>query len=161
MVSMPAHTFDLPDPFTIDVLVEERHIDLMRHTNNVVYLQWLEDLAWAHSVSLGLGPAEYEELGHGMVVRQHELTYLQATRLGERLTLATWLTHADKLTLRRHYQFVRPVDGVTVFRGKTHFVCVDIAQGKVRRMPPRFTETYTAAVVPQHSPPATELPRTL
>ncbi|MFT3858520.1 MAG: acyl-CoA thioesterase [Aquabacterium sp.] len=139
--------WDLPTPFTLDVTVQESHIDLMRHTNNVVYLQWLEDIAWAHSVALGLGPKEYEALGHGMVVRQHELTYLQATRLGERITLATWLTQADKLNLHRRYQFVRADDGVTVFRGKTHFVCVDIAQGRVRRMPSAFFDTYSAAVV--------------
>jgi acyl-CoA thioester hydrolase len=129
------------------VQVQPVHIDLMRHTNNVVYLQWLEDVAWAHSAHLGLGPAQYEALGHGMVVRQHELNYLQATREGDRVVLATWLTQVDKLSLHRHYQFVREGDGQTVFRGRTHFVCVDIAQGRVRRMPPAFFDTYGAAVV--------------
>lgn len=140
--------WDRPNPHTLLVTVAPEHIDLMRHTNNVVYLQWLEDIAWAHSAALGLGPAEYEALGHGMVVRQHELNYIQATRLGERIVLATWLTDADKLTLQRHYQFIRLEGGQTVFRGRSEFVCVDIAQGKVRRMPPAFVEAYTKAVVP-------------
>lgn len=140
--------WDRPNPHTLLVTVAPEHIDLMRHTNNVVYLQWLEDIAWAHSAALGLGPAEYEALGHGMVVRQHELNYIQATRLGERIVLATWLTGADKLTLQRHYQFIRLEDGQTVFRGRSEFVCVDIAQGKVRRMPPAFVEAYTKAVLP-------------
>jgi len=140
--------WDRPNPHTLLVTVAPEHIDLMRHTNNVVYLQWLEDIAWAHSAALGLGPAEYEALGHGMVVRQHELNYIQATRLGERIVLATWLTGADKLTLQRHYQFIRLEGGQTVFRGRSEFVCVDIAQGKVRRMPPAFVEAYTKAVVP-------------
>lgn len=148
---MTAIQWDHPDPHLLNVTVQDQHIDLMRHTNNVVYLQWLEDVAWAHSIALGLGPAQYEALGHGMVVRQHELTYIQATRLGDALVLATWLTHADKLTLQRHYQFVRKTDGATVFRGRTHFVCVDIAQGKVRRMPQAFFSAYSAAVVPQVS----------
>lgn len=148
---MTAIQWDHPDPHLLNVTVQAPHIDLMRHTNNVVYLQWLEDVAWAHSIALGLGPAQYEALGHGMVVRQHELTYIQATRLGDELVLATWLTHADKLTLQRHYQFVRKTDGVTVFRGRTHFVCVDIAQGKVRRMPDAFFSAYSSAVVPQVS----------
>ena len=51
--------WDAPSPFTLDVVVSAAHIDLMQHTNNVVYLQWLEDVAWAHSRQLGLGPAEY------------------------------------------------------------------------------------------------------
>ena len=139
--------WDRPNPHTVVVEVVPEHIDLMRHTNNVVYLQWLEVIAWSHSTALGLGPAEYESLGHGMVVRQHELNYIQATRLGERIALATWLTGADKLTLQRHYQFIRLDDGQIVFRGRSEFVCVDIAHGKVRRMPPVFVEAYTKAVV--------------
>lgn len=141
-------SWDRPQlPHTLNVTVQAHHIDLMRHTNNVVYLQWLEDIAWAHSAALGLGPSEYEALGYGMVVRQHELNYLLATRLGERLVLGTWLTGAGKLTLQRHYQFIREDDGQTVFRGRSEFVCVDIAQGKVRRMPPAFVTAYTGALV--------------
>ncbi len=141
----------------MSVQVQPEHIDLMRHTNNVVYLQWLEDVAWAHSAQLGLGPAQYQALGHGMAVRQHELTYLQATREGECIALATWLVEVDKLSLHRHYQFVRESDGQTVFRGRTHFVCVDIEQGRVRRMPEVFFSTYLGAMVPQ-PPAATPLP---
>lgn len=138
--------WDRAHPFVLQATVQAHHIDLMRHTNNLVYLQWLEDVAWAHSAALGLGPAEYEALGHGMVVRQHELTYVQATRLGEALVLGTWLTAIDRLNLHRHYQFIRVDDGQTVFRGHTHFVCVDIEHGRVRRMPPAFFSAYGAAV---------------
>jgi acyl-CoA thioester hydrolase len=145
MPAMNTLTWDHPQPFTVDVLVQDTHIDLMRHTNNVIYLQWLEDVAWAHSVALGLGPVEYEALGHGMVVRQHELTYLQPSRLGEHLLLGTWITEVDRLSLHRHFQFIRVEDGVTVFRGRTHYVCVDIAEGRVRRMPAPFQQVYSAA----------------
>jgi len=43
---------------------------------------------------------------------------------------------------------VREADGATVFRGRTHYVCVDIAEGKVRRMPAAFTQAYGAAARP-------------
>lgn len=148
MAATAALGWDHPEPFILEVTVGEDDIDLMRHTNNVVYLKWLEAVAWAHSSQLGLGPAEYEALGHGMVVRRHELDYLQATRLGEKVALATWIAQADKLSLHRRYQFIRLADGQTVFRGRTHFVCVDIAEGRVRRMPGAFQETYSAAVQP-------------
>jgi acyl-CoA thioesterase FadM len=35
-----------------------------------------------------------------------------------------------------------------LFRGATHFVCVEIASGKVRRMVPEFTEAYTRGLTP-------------
>jgi acyl-CoA thioester hydrolase len=141
-------TWDLPAPFTIDVTVGDAHIDMMRHTNNVVYLTWLEDVAWAHSVQLGLGPADYEAHAHGLVVHEHRLRYEAATRFGEQLRLATWITHVDRLTLHRRFQFVRVSDGKTVFRAETHYVCVDIAEGRVRRMPGIFLNTYTPALTP-------------
>lgn len=152
MLTAPhAITWDLPHPHILQVRVEPQHIDLMRHTNNVVYLQWLEDVAWSHSTLLGLGPAEYESLGHGMVVRQHELNYLQATRLGDVLCLGTWLTQIDRIHLHRRYQFIREADGQTVFRARSHFVCVDIEQGRLRRMPEAFQSIYGGAITPSQA----------
>jgi len=141
-------SWDRQDPYIHRVSVQTPHIDLMQHTNNVVYLQWLEDTAWQHSTALGLTPSHYEDCGHGLVVRQHELTYLAATRLGDELLLGTWITGVDRLSLHRQFQFVRVGDGKTVFRAKTHYVCVDIAEGRPRRMPAEFLSVYGAAVAP-------------
>lgn len=145
--------WDLPAPFMLDVTVGDEHIDMMRHTNNVVYLTWLEDVAWAHSVQLGLGPAEYEAQAHGLVVREHRLRYEAATRFGEVVRLGTWITQVDRLSLHRRFQFVRVSDGKTVFRAETHYVCVDIAEGRVRRMPGVFLDAYAAAVTPVATEP--------
>ncbi len=151
-MSQPDIAWDHPAPYIEPLEVQPQHIDLMQHTNNVNYLQWVEDMAWAHSTALGLGQAEYAALGHGMVVRQHELSYLQPTHLGEIILRGTWLVAIDKLSLHRHHQFVRASDGQTVFRARTHYVCVDIAQGKVRRMPEPFLRIYGAAVVAASEP---------
>lgn len=134
--------WDFPDPHIMKVRVLEADIDLMRHTNNVVYLRWLEGIAWDHSRHLGLDEAAYERLGHGMVARRHELDYLLPTFLGEEIWLGTWIIRSDKLSIRRAYQFVRPGEGQTVFRGRTLWVCVDIKEGRVRRMPPEFQSAY-------------------
>jgi acyl-CoA thioester hydrolase len=134
--------WDFPDPHILRITVAGEHIDEFRHTNNVVYLQWLEDIAWDHSRHLGLDWAAYERLGYGMVARRHELDYLLPTFLGEEIWLATWILHTDKLAIRRGYQFVRPADGRTVFRGRTQWICVDIKEGRPRRMPPEFQAAY-------------------
>lgn len=139
-------TWDFPDPHVLKVQVQPSHIDIMQHTNNVVYLQWLEDAAWDHSRHLGLDEAAYQRLGHGMVARRHELDYLQPTFLDEEVLLATWILHTDRLSIRRAYQFVRAahadVPAQTVFRGRTQWVCVDIKEGRVRRMPAEFQQAY-------------------
>ena len=143
---MSAIVWDFPDPHLLKVQVKPAHIDLMRHTNNVVYLQWLEDVAWDHSRHLGLDEAAYQRLGYGMVARRHELDYLQPTYLDEEIWLATWILHTDRLSIRRGCQFLRPADATTVFRGRTLWVCVDIKEGRVRRMPPEFQQGYQSAL---------------
>jgi acyl-CoA thioester hydrolase len=76
--------WDVPEPFIQSLTVDADHLDEFGHVNNVVYLQWAESVAWAHSAALGLGMADYQRLGAGCVVRRHELDYLAATRSEER-----------------------------------------------------------------------------
>jgi acyl-CoA thioester hydrolase len=146
MPDTPALAWDALAPHVLAVAVAAAHIDLMRHVNNVHYLQWLEDVAWDHSIALGMAQHDYARLGHGMVVRRHELDYVAPAVLGDRVLLATWIVGLDRLSLHRRYQFLRESDGATLFRGSTHFVCVDIANGKVRRMPSEFADTYGRAL---------------
>lgn len=134
--------WDFPKPHIFRKVVQTEHLDQMQHTNNVVYLKWLEEVAWDHSTHLGLDWDAYARLGHSMVARRHELNYILPTFLGEELLLGTWIIYNDRLSTRRAYQFVRAADGQTVFRGRTQWVCVDIKEGKVRRMPPEFQAAY-------------------
>ena len=147
-MSQPSNetAWDAPSPHVLAIAVEDAHIDVMRHVNNVYYLQWLEDVAWDHSIALGMAPDDYTRLGHGMVVRRHELDYIAPALLGDRVLLATWIVSLDRISLHRRYQFVRESDGTTLFRGATHFVCVEIESGRVRRMPAEFSEVYARGV---------------
>jgi len=146
--ALKAPAWDAPNPHVLPVDVTDAYIDLMQHVNNVHYLQWLENVAWDHSVALGMRPEDYTRLGHGMVVRRHELDYVAPALLGDRVLLGTWIIGLDRLSLHRRYQFVRASDSATLFRGATHFVCVDIAGGKVRRMVPEFTAVYARGLTP-------------
>lgn len=135
--------WDVPAPFIERITVGPEHIDLFGHTNNVMYLSWLEKVAWAHSVNLGLSFETYEKLGAGCVARRHELDYLVATFAGDELMLGTWIAECDaKFTMWRAYQIIRAGDGKTVLRGRTQWVCVDLKTGKLQRMPPEFVKGY-------------------
>ncbi|MGB3620108.1 acyl-CoA thioesterase [Ketobacter sp. MCCC 1A13808] len=126
-----------------EIEVKDEHIDIMGHTNNVVYVSWLEEAAWGHSQALGLNWEKYTELNRAMVAHRHEVDYLAATFCGDRLVMGTWIMENDKkLSLVRRYQLVRPADGVTVLRGYTKWVCVAIDSGKPKRMPAEFANGY-------------------
>lgn len=140
---MQSLAWKIPSPYIERVVVGEADIDEMNHTNNVVYLGWLEQVAWAHSKSLGLTMDDYHRLGCGVVARRHELNYLLPTFLDEELLVGTWISGNDgRLSTYRDYQIIRPRDQATVLLGYTHWVCVDMVTGRPRRMPPEFLEAY-------------------
>lgn len=142
----PVPAWDVAHPFVERVTVGAEHLDRFGHTNNVIYLQWLEKVAWAHSVSLGFGFEDYERVGTGCVARRHELDYLAPTFAGDELLLATWIHENDgKLSMWRRYQIIRAGDGKTVLRGQTHWVCVDMKTGRPRRQPEEFLRAYVPA----------------
>jgi acyl-CoA thioester hydrolase len=139
----PALPWDIATPHREAVRVGPEHLDQFGHTNNVVYLQWLEKVAWSHSIQLGLGFDAYERLGCGCVARRHEIDYLAPTFAGDELQLGTWVAECDqRLTMWRAYQFIRVADARTVLRARTQWVCVDLQSGKPRRMPPEFIAAY-------------------
>jgi acyl-CoA thioester hydrolase len=135
--------WDHPDPFIHEITVEPQHIDDFQHTNNVVYLSWMAKTAWEHSKALGLDFAAYAKLNRGMVVRRHEMDYLAPSHEGDQVQCATWITSNDtRLRLRRRFQFVKPEGGITLLRGMSEFVCINIETGRPTRMPPEFIEAY-------------------
>ena len=138
--------WDVTYPHVIDVTVQASDTDGMGHTNNVVYLGWLERVAWEHSHRLGMTIDRYRQLDAGCVARRHELDYLAPTFDGESLKVGTWIIENDRrLTMWRGYQIIRPSDGKVVMRAKTLWVCVDMKHGRPRRMPPEFAVYVPAA----------------
>lgn len=140
--------WDHPRPFVCTFSVGHGDIDELEHTNNIVYVRWCQEVAWAHSASLGLDGAAYRALDRAMAIIRSEFDYLQASRAGDVVEVATWIVAADRrLSLRRHFQARRADDGATLLRARMHFACIEISSGRPRRMPPVFAERYGGAVV--------------
>lgn len=140
--------WDQPQPFTLHTRVGADDIDGLEHTNNTVYIKWCEQVAWAHSVALGLDLAAYRRLDRAMAITHSEYDYLQASREGDELVVGTWIVNWDsKLTMERQFQILRPADGVTLLRGMMRFVCIEISSGRPRRMPPEFIAGYGPAIM--------------
>lgn len=140
--------WDHPQPYTLPVMPQPGDIDGLNHTNNAVYVQWCESVAWAHSEALGLDLADYRRLDRAMAIRRGEYDYLLPTAAGEALTLGTWLLASDgRLTMERAFQLLRNRDGATLLRGRWQLVCIELSSGRPRRMPPEFCTVYLAAMV--------------
>ncbi len=150
-----ATLWDHPAPFTLHSRVTAGDIDGLEHTNNTVYVKWCEQVAWAHSVALGLDLEHYRALDRAMAITRSEYHYLRASREGDDVVAATWIVAWDRrLTMQRHFQIIRPSDGATLLRADMQFACIEISTGRPRRLPPAFIEGYGPAVLEQVDDPA-------
>ena len=135
--------------FAITLQVPDSAIDLLGHTNNVEYLRWLEQAAWAHTEALRLGWPEYEKLGVACMVRRHTIDYLGQTRAGDQLRVETWVAeNSGKAKMVRGYRIVNEAAAKTVLRAESLWACVRLSDGRPVRMPPEFLAAYQVAVPP-------------
>ena len=140
--------WDHPLPFTLETRVAAADIDGLNHTNNTVYVKWCEQVAWTHSVALGLDLDAYRQLNRAMVITHADYHYLKACHLGQNIIAATWITEWDKkLTMKRQFQIIRVEDGATLLRASMKFACIDLTSGRPRRMPQEFLDGYGVAVL--------------
>ena len=95
--------------FDLHILVQPQHIDALGHVNNVMYVQWMQDVAAAHVETLGVGVTKYLELKHAMVAVEHHVQYRKAAFEGEEVVLRTWLDDINALYSFRQYVFSVPL----------------------------------------------------
>lgn len=139
--------WDWAKPFTQEIIVSTQEIDGLGHANNANYVRWMEDCAWQHSQSLGLGLDEYQRLNRAMAVIRHEVDYLASAYQNQTLIMGTWIREMDnKLKMNRYFQLIRPDDQVTLLRAKTTFACIELSSGRPKRMPTEFIEGYSKAI---------------
>ncbi|MDX1732711.1 MAG: thioesterase family protein [Halioglobus sp.] len=137
-----------PRPHLLSTRVQAADIDGLNHTNNAVYVKWCEQVAWSHSVSLGLDLDCYRRLDRAMVITHSEYHYLRASREGDDIVVGTWIVDWDgRLTMRREFQVIRAGDAATLLRGAMRFACVELGSGRPRRMPAEFVQGYGPAVL--------------
>lgn len=143
-----AELWDYPGPHTLMTRVSAQDMDGLNHTNNAVYVKWCEQVAWSHSVALGLDLDAYRRLDRAMAITRSEFDYLQASREGQEIAVGTWIVDWDRrLTMNRRFQVLRVDDGVTLLRGAMRFACIELSSGRPRRLPKAFIEGYGPAVL--------------
>lgn len=111
--------------------VTEEHIDELQHVNNVVYVQFMQDVADKHWHSVVLNELEKEVV---WVVRRHEIDYLHQAVLGDELLIRTWTGEHTTVSWDRHYEIIRPSDQKKIITAKSVWVLLDKTTGRPRRI---------------------------
>jgi acyl-CoA thioester hydrolase len=120
-------------PFLHEVEVVEEDIDNLGHASNLVYLRWVQEAALAHSTALGFSDRAYIARGQAWVVRKHEIEYLRAAVLGDRLRIETRVATMRVANSMRKTEIFR--GDQLVCRAETDWVYVDLARGRPLRIP--------------------------
>lgn len=87
--------------FSYKTKVESHHIDTLMHVNNVVYLQWVNDISERHWNKLAINGIKEK---YFWVVLRHELDYLNEAVLGDELTIHTWIGESRGVKSVRHVE---------------------------------------------------------
>src|SRR5258708_5856746 len=86
---------------SILVTVRDSDIDELGHASNIVYVRWIQEVAIAHSISVGLGLEAYRKLGGVFFVRRQEIDYMRPVLRGDRLEVRTWIDSAMAAKCKR------------------------------------------------------------
>ena len=120
--------------FINQLTVPQEAIDVNNHVNNVVYVQWMQDVAVMHSDFVG-GTEEMKEWNGGWIIRSHNVEYLAPALANDQLDVITWVSNLQKIRSLRKYLFVNRNTGKVLAKGETQWVFVDVDNGRPKAIP--------------------------
>lgn len=123
----------LSSTYSKTITIPSSAIDENGHVNNVVYVQWMQDIAIEHYASIG--GIEAQGADATWVVRQHSVEYFLPAFEGEEIEIRTWVEDIRKVRSLRKYEFVRISDGKTLVKGETDWVFVETKTGRPKAIP--------------------------
>jgi acyl-CoA thioester hydrolase len=136
-------------PYDLAITAAPADIDDLGHVNNLVYLRWVQEVAIAHSCALGWDGPAYQRLGASWVMRRHEIDYVLPVLVGEQLTVSTWVDSIKGASSVRRTRMTRARDGAVVCRAATTWAFVDLARGRLTRIPDELRDAFpTEAELP-------------
>ena len=116
------------------ITIPESAIDENGHVNNVIYVQWMQDIAVEHYESIG-GTNPMKLLGATWVVREHKIEYLLPAFADEEIEIRTLVENLRRVRSLRMYEFVRKSGGKVLVKGETDWVFVDVKSGRPTAIP--------------------------
>lgn len=121
---------EYPYQFRQQHTVLPNHLDEMNHVNNVVYVQWAQDVAKAH----------WRHVGSSLMNRfvwvalRHEIDYLSPAFLHDEVELLTWVGEALGPRFERHIVIRNSRTGQEYAKARTIWCLLDAGSLKPKRI---------------------------
>jgi acyl-CoA thioester hydrolase len=84
--------------FSHSFIVNSNHLDEQNRVNNVVYVQWIQDVAVAHWRNL---VSQDIQAQYTWILLRHVIDYKQQSFENDEITATTWVGKATKVTCER------------------------------------------------------------
>ena len=120
--------------YSYEFTIPENALDMNGHVNNVVYVQWMQDVAILHANATG-GTRAMHAAGGTWVVHSHKVEYLSPAFADEEIVALTWVVNFRRVRSIRRHKFFRKSDNKLLVRGETEWVFVDAESGAPRKIP--------------------------
>ncbi|NOQ91126.1 MAG: acyl-CoA thioesterase [Flavobacteriaceae bacterium] len=117
--------------------VKESDIDALNHVNNVVYLQWVNDIAEKHWGILSNAAINKK---YFWVAIRHEIDYLQQAFLGDEITVCTWVGETGGVKSIRNVYIYK--DETLLVKTKTTWCLIDVKTLKPTRIKEDITDLF-------------------
>ena len=127
--------------FRHEFVVPKDAIDGNGHVNNVVYIQWMQDIAIRHADACG-GTAALDATEDTWVVRSHSIEYLAPAHEGDSIEARTWVADFRRVGSLRRTEFERISDKRLIARGATEWVCVNEKTGRPSAIPENVRNAF-------------------
>ncbi|MBD2081178.1 acyl-CoA thioesterase [Leptolyngbya sp. FACHB-17] len=122
--------------------VQSQHCDVQNHLNNVVYVQWIQDIAIAAYRSKGYS-RKFDKNNHIIwFVRRHEIDYLSPAFVGDVVRLTTWVEGGTLSTFFRRVEFVRVSDQKALCRSLTEWCYFDAKRNRPAKIPSEIKAVF-------------------
>ncbi len=117
--------------FNITIKVLPEHLDEVNHVNNVIYVQWMQDIAQQHWNTFASKQLKEEVL---WMIKRHEIDYYNQAFLDDELLMHTWTGEYTNVTWKRHYEIIRIADNKKIISAASIWIPLDRKTQRPRRI---------------------------
>jgi acyl-CoA thioester hydrolase len=136
-----------PGVFRLAQKVAWHDLDVTGQINEAAYLVYTEECGMGVVAAFGWPVARMTAEGFGILLRRHQIAYLQPAEPGDELEVATWASHVRRVMATRHYVITRRRDGAELMRAHTLGVWVALGTGRPIRIPEDFLRDFAPNLV--------------
>ncbi|AQS93439.1 thioesterase [Polaribacter sp. BM10] len=119
----------MKDIFELNITVTSNDIDDLNHVNNVVYVKWMDKVAFEHWAYLTRNNPLPEYV---WVVIKHEIEYLKQAVIGDVITVKTWVGETKGFKSERLMEFYK--NNILLVKAKTVWGMLDAISYKPSRI---------------------------